>query len=119
MEANLRSYVQPLRFKPLELKVREFTQHKLSINERPKLKLKVLPSHLKYVYLGNNFTLPMIVSAELTEHQEEQLVIGWTIVDIRSISHSFCMHKIILEGERGRINGQRRLNPIMIEVVRK
>ena len=71
----------------------------------------------------------MIISAELTKDQEEQLIvvlkkfkkaIGWTIADIRGISPSFCMHKVILEeGERARIDGQRRLNPIMKEVMRK
>ncbi|KAA3461301.1 Retrovirus-related Pol polyprotein from transposon 17.6 [Gossypium australe] len=78
----------------------------LSIEEPPKLELNVLPSHLKYVYLGNNSTLPMIVSVELTEHQEELLIkvlkefkkgICWTIVDIRGISPSFFMQKIIME----------------------
>ncbi|KAA3487123.1 Transposon Ty3-I Gag-Pol polyprotein [Gossypium australe] len=71
----------------------------------------VLLFYLKYVYL------------------EEQLIevlkkfkktIGWTLVDIRGISPSFCMHKIILEeGEKDRINWKRRLNPIMKEVVQK
>ncbi|KAA3477750.1 Aspartic peptidase [Gossypium australe] len=49
-----------------------FLQNKLpSTEEPPKLELKILPSHLKYVYLGNSSTLPVIVSVELTEHQEE------------------------------------------------
>ncbi|KAA3480242.1 RNA-directed DNA polymerase-like protein [Gossypium australe] len=48
------------------------------------------------------------------------MVICWTLDDIRGISPSFCMHKIILkEGKKVRIDGQRRLNPIMKEVVRK
>ncbi|KAA3473721.1 retroelement pol polyprotein-like [Gossypium australe] len=50
----------------------------------------------------------------------ELKAIGWTIADIRGISPSVCMHKIILEdGERGTIDGQRRLNPIMKDVVKK
>ncbi len=65
MEANPRNYIQSTRFEPLELKVREFVQPKLSIEEPPKLELKVLPSHLKYIYLGDSSTLPMIISAEL------------------------------------------------------
>ncbi len=94
----------------MELEVREFLQPKLSIEEPPKLELKALPFHLKYVYLGNYSTFPMIISAELTKDQEEQLIvvlkkfkkaIGWTIADIRGISPSFFRHKIILEeGER-------------------
>ncbi|KAA3469718.1 Retrotransposon gag protein [Gossypium australe] len=94
METNLRNYVQPPRFEPLELEAREYMQPKLSIKEPPKLELKVLSSHLKYVYLGDYSTLHVIVSTEITEHQEEQLIevlkkfkktTGWTIVDIRRI----------------------------------
>lgn len=70
MEANLRNYVQLARFEPLELEAQKFTQLKLSIEEPPKLGLKVLPSYLKYVYLGNSSTFPMIVSAELTPRGE-------------------------------------------------
>ncbi|XP_040934528.1 uncharacterized protein [Gossypium hirsutum] len=40
VEANPRSYDQPLRFKALELEVREFTQLKLPIEKPPKLELK-------------------------------------------------------------------------------
>ena len=129
MEANPGNFIQSTRFEPLELEVREFVQPKLIIEEPPKIELKVLPSHLKYVYLGDCSTLPVIISAELTKDQAERLItvlkkfkkaIGWTIVDIRGISPSFYMHKIILqEGERARIDGKKRLNPIMQEVVRK
>ena len=46
--------------------------------------------------------------------------IGWTIADIKGISPSFCMHKILLEDEKkGFVEGQRRMNPIMKEVVKK
>ena len=74
VEANLRNFIQSTRFELLELEVREFVQPKLSIEEPPTLELKVLPSHLKYVYLGDCSTLPMIISAELKKDQEEQLI---------------------------------------------
>ncbi|KAA3459075.1 reverse transcriptase [Gossypium australe] len=46
--------------------------------------------------------------------------IGWTIADVQGIRPSFYMHNIILEeGERGRIDGKMRLNPIIKEVVQK
>ncbi|XP_022143639.1 uncharacterized protein LOC111013500 [Momordica charantia] len=46
--------------------------------------------------------------------------IGWTITDIRGISPTFCMHKIILEEEAtNSIECQMRLNPKMKEVVKK
>ena len=122
MEANSINFIQSTLFEPLELEVREFVQPKLSIEEPPKLELKVLPSHLKYVYLGDCSTLLVIISVELTKDQEKQLIvvlkkfkkaIGWTIADIQGRSPSFCMHKIILEeGEKAQIDGKIRLNPI-------
>ena len=75
----------------MDLENRDYAQPKVSIEEPPKLQLKVFPSHLKYVYLGNSSTLPVIVSAELTTKQEEKLIlvlkqfkkaIRWTIDDI-------------------------------------
>ena len=93
------------------------------------MELKPLPSHLRYSYLGALSTLPVIISALLTEEQEVQLLevlkkfkkaIGWTLADIKGISPSFCMHKILLEdNEKGSIEAQRRLNPVMKEVVKK
>ncbi|XP_062093785.1 uncharacterized protein LOC133799807 [Humulus lupulus] len=107
----------------------EFKTPKPSIEEPPELELKVLPSHLRYAYLGPSSTLPVIISAELNHDQEEKLLevlrkfkkaIGWTIADIRGISPSLCMHKILLEdSEKSSVEGQRRLNPIMKEVVKK
>ncbi|XP_075077572.1 uncharacterized protein LOC107809821 [Nicotiana tabacum] len=102
---------------------------KPSVEEAPKLELKPLPSHLHYAYLGSSETLPVIISADLSELQEEKLLrvlrehkraIGWTMSDIRGISPAFCMHKILIEeGHKPSIEQQRRLNPNMKEVVRK
>ena len=93
------------------------------------MELKQLPNHLRYAFLGNDNTLPVIISALLTPVQEEKLLrvlrdhllaIGWTIADIRGISPSFCMHKILLEDDyKATVEHQRRLNPIMKEVVKK
>ena len=56
------------------------------------LELKLLPSHLKYAYLGQNNTLPVIISFTLDAGQEQSLVdalgkyrkaIGWTMTDIK------------------------------------
>ena len=44
-----------------------------SIEQAPDLELKPLPDHLKYVYLGDNQTLPVIIAKELTPMQEEKL----------------------------------------------
>ncbi|KAI3770488.1 hypothetical protein L6452_01622 [Arctium lappa] len=52
------------------------------------LELKPLPDHLKYVFLGNDSTLPAIISSSLTPYQEDMLIsvlkehkkaIGWSI----------------------------------------
>jgi len=45
-----------------------------SIMEAPKLELKELPQHLRYVFLGENSTLPVIVSSSLTGDKEEKLL---------------------------------------------
>ncbi|KAM2501759.1 hypothetical protein ACFX1W_032403 [Malus domestica] len=45
-----------------------------SIIQAPVLKLKPLPSHLKYIFLGENATLPAIISSFLTAQEEEKLV---------------------------------------------
>jgi len=45
-----------------------------SIRSPPKLDLKELPSHLRYVYLGENSTLPVIISSSLIGTEEEKLL---------------------------------------------
>ncbi|KAL5563687.1 hypothetical protein UlMin_033434 [Ulmus minor] len=120
---------QKMQFESLDMSSREFKLPKFSVDESPALELKPLPSHLRYAYLGALSTLPVIISAFLTKEQEIQLLevlkkfkkaIGWTLADIKGISPSFCMHKILLEdNEKGSIEAQRRLNPVMKEVVKK
>ncbi|XP_075107165.1 uncharacterized protein LOC142180137 [Nicotiana tabacum] len=51
---------------------------------------------------------------------ECKTAIGWTIADIKGISPTFCMHKILLEDvHKPSREHQRRLNPNMKEVVKK
>ncbi|XP_040934449.1 uncharacterized protein [Gossypium hirsutum] len=105
-------------FKPLPL-----------ILQVPQLELKQLPSHLKYEFLGDNRTLPIIISSELSRQEEEELIailrtykkaIGWTLVDIQGLSPSTCMHKIKTEeNAKPTREGQRRLNSPMMEVVKE
>ncbi|XP_062093952.1 uncharacterized protein LOC133799985 [Humulus lupulus] len=100
-----------------------------SIVKPPVLDLNFLPDHLRYAYLGEKETLPVIVSSLLSEEEEEKLlrvlrahktVTGWTLSDIRGISPSTVMHRILKEDDaRPTIDVQRRLNPTMKEVVRK
>ncbi|KAL0399965.1 UNVERIFIED_CONTAM: Retrovirus-related Pol polyprotein from transposon opus [Sesamum radiatum] len=100
-----------------------------TFRKTPTLELKELPKHLKYAYLGENETLPVIISSKLSTLEEEKLIrvlrefreaIGWTIADIKGLSPSTCMHRILLEeGAKPSREAQRRLNPPMMEVVKK
>ncbi|KAM1920133.1 hypothetical protein ACFX15_023976 [Malus domestica] len=100
-----------------------------SIIQPPSLELKPLPSHLKYVFLGKQETLPVIISSSLTVQEEDKLVrvlweykttIGWTLADIKGISPTTCMHrKLLEEGAKPSRKAQRRLNPPMMDVMKK
>lgn len=95
----------------------------------PVLELKPLPIHLKYAFLGEKETLPVIISAHLKTEEIEKLLrvlrahqsaIGWTIAYLKGLSLAFCMHRINTdEGQKPVVQPQRRLNPNMKEVVRK
>ena len=93
------------------------------------LVLKELPSHLKYAYLELPKSKPVIISARLSDVEEQKLLkilknyqesIAWSIDELKGISPSICMHKILLEeNSKPSIEHQRILNPVMKEVVRK
>ena len=100
-----------------------------SVERPPQLEQKPLPSHLRYAYLGESSTLPVIISASLAAVEEEKLLrvvldhknaIGWSLADLKGIYPSMCMHWILLEyGHKLLVEAQRKLNPTMKEVVRK
>ena len=91
--------------------------------------LKELPSQLKYAYLESPKRKPVIISARLSDVEEQRLLeilkkhkesIAWSIEELKGISPSICMHKILLEEtSRPSLEHQMRLNPVMKEVVRK
>ena len=91
--------------------------------------LKELPEHLKYAFLESEKSKPVIRSADLTKHKEKKMLeilkkskgtIAWSIEDLKGISPSICMHKILLEeNAKTTIEHQRILNLVMKEVVRK
>ena len=99
-----------------------------SILQAPDLELKPLSDNLKYVFIGDNNTLPVIIAKGLTSAQEEKLVkllsnhktiIGWTLADIKGISPSMCMHNILLEDNaKPTREMQRGLNSPMMEEVK-
>ena len=120
-QPNIRKYYEPLG---------ENTQTLVpSIERPPQLEQKPLPSHLRYAYLAESLTLPVIILAALTVVEEDKLLrvlrdhkdaIGWSLADSKGIRPSMCMHWILLEdGHKPLVEAQRRLNPAMKEVVRK
>ena len=91
--------------------------------------LKQWPDTLKYAYLDEKKIYHVIISDNLSEHEEKKLLktpkkhraaIGYTLDDLKGISPTLCQHKINLEKDaKPVIDHQRRLNPKMKEVVRK
>ncbi|WRX31367.1 Reverse transcriptase domain - like 10 [Theobroma cacao] len=129
LEKQFQKFRTNHQFESLDISASLVPTSKPSIEEPPTLELKPLPAHLRYAYLGKSSTLSIIISNALTSLQEEKLLrtlrafkkaIGWTIADIKGISPSICMHKILLEEDhKATIEQQRRLNPIMKEMVKK
>ena len=91
--------------------------------------LKELPEHLKYAFLQPKKGKPIIIAAGLIRLEEQKLLqtlrkykeaIAWSIEDLKGISPSICMHKILLEENvRTSVKHQRRLNPVMKEIIKK
>ena len=127
-----------LEFKETILGLKEINAEKSSSSEEKGqevekiyegLILKELPKHLKYAFFGAKRAQPIIIAADLIIEKENKLigilrkykeVIAWSVEDLKGISPSICMHKIILEeNTKTSIEYQRRLNPVMKEVIIK
>ena len=103
---------------PLSISSSVSTKMLPSVIQAPSLELKPLPDHLKYVFLGQDETLPVIVSSSLTAQEEEKLVrvlreyktaIGWTLADIRELAPPLACTAYFLR--RG-LNHLERLNAV-------
>ena len=99
-----------------------------SFEQPPKMEQKPLPSHLRYAYLRDASTLPVIISASLITEEDKLLrvlkdhkdALGWSLVNLKGIRPSMCMHRILLEdGHKPLVEAHRRLNLNMKEVVCK
>nr|GFA37126.1 DNA-directed DNA polymerase [Tanacetum cinerariifolium] len=67
-------------------------------DEPPEVKLKELPPHLEYAFLGD----------------------CWKLTDIKGIDPEFCSHKILLEEDYSpKVKSQRRVNPKIHDVIKK
>ncbi|OAO89358.1 hypothetical protein AXX17_ATUG01560 [Arabidopsis thaliana] len=94
----------------------------------PKIDLKPLPVGLRYTFLGENSTYPVIVNASLnpaeltlllSKLRNHRKALGSSLDDIAFISPDVCMHRIHLEDEsKSSVEHQRRLNPNLKEVVK-
>ena len=95
----------------------------------PVFELKPLPDTLKYAYLDEKKIYHVIISANLSEREEERLLktlkkhcasIGYTLDGLKGIRPTLCQHKISVKKDAKPVRDpQRRLNPKMKEVVRK
>ena len=84
---------------------------------------------MKYAILQPEKGKLVIIADGLTKLEEHKLLetlrkykeaIAWSIEDLKGISPSICIHKIMMEeNAKTSIEHQRRLNPVMKEVVRK
>ena len=71
----------------------------------PKPELKHIPLDLRYAYLGEDDTYPVVISSHLDKDQEIQLLnilkqhkdaIAWTVADVKGIDPYVCTHHIYL-----------------------
>ncbi|XP_073019381.1 uncharacterized protein [Primulina eburnea] len=114
-------------------KVKEATQEKLEEEKCAEIipsspVLKELPSHLCYAFLGEKSTYLVIISSSLTLDEKEKLLrilrkfttaFGWLISDIKGISPTICIYRILMEESyTPYVDHQRRLNPAMKEAVK-
>ena len=86
----------------IELVETEIDLNSLLVAEKgEELELKPLPETLKYIFLDEGRSKPIIISSSLLEEQEKELIamisqyqttIGWTIEDIKGISPEICEH---------------------------
>ncbi|KAK1601397.1 hypothetical protein QYE76_016512 [Lolium multiflorum] len=96
--------------------------------EDPVFDLRPLPDNLKYAYIDDKKTYPDIISAKISDFEEERLLeilkkhrgaIGYTLDDLKGISPSICQHAINMEDDaKPVVEHQRRLIPKMKDVVR-
>ena len=92
-------------------------------------KLKQLPENLKYIFLDTEEKCLSIINSRIRDGQEENIIkvlkkykgdIGWAIGDLKGISPTVCMHKILMEDDQKPVvQPPRIINPSMKEVFHK
>ncbi|XP_061343724.1 uncharacterized protein LOC133289737 [Gastrolobium bilobum] len=92
-----------------------------------KVELKELPETLKYIFLSDEETYPVIINKGSSFEQERRLIevlkehktaIRWSVSDLKGIDPSFCTHKIDMEDDVKHVRKpQRRHNPTMKKIL--
>nr|GEZ61674.1 reverse transcriptase domain-containing protein [Tanacetum cinerariifolium] len=110
--------------KVVEPKIQSFEE-----DEPPEVKLKELPPHLEYAFLGDNEKWPVIIAKDLSSNEKTDLInilktrkkaIAWKLTDIKGIDLEFCSHKILLKEEYSpKVQSQRRVNPKIHDIIKK
>nr|GEZ34350.1 DNA-directed DNA polymerase [Tanacetum cinerariifolium] len=98
-------------------------------DEPPEVKLKELPPHLEYAFLGDNGKWPVIIAKDLSSNEKTALInvlktrkkaIACKLTDIKGIDPKFCSHKMLLEEDYSlKVQSQRRVNPKIHDVIKK
>nr|GEV59959.1 reverse transcriptase domain-containing protein [Tanacetum cinerariifolium] len=79
---------------------------KYSIDKPPKVELKDLPPHTKYVFLEGDDKLQVIIAKDLSVEEKTTLImvlkshkraIAWKLSDIKGIDPEFGTHKILMK----------------------
>nr|GFB60083.1 reverse transcriptase domain-containing protein [Tanacetum cinerariifolium] len=92
-------------FVKVDLKVVEPKNQSFEEDEPLEVKLKELPPHLEYAFLGDNGKWPIIIAKDLSSNEKTALInilktrkkaIAWKLTDIKGIDLEFCSHKILL-----------------------
>ena len=109
-EKDLKACLEDLdRLKDISLGEYAFEELKKdNLAEKPKMELKVVPNHLKYVFLEEDEDKPVVINNDLSSVEEARLVevlkkhkkaIGWHISYLKGINLSYCIHKTMMEDD--------------------
>ncbi|GKE83137.1 hypothetical protein Tco_1553137, partial [Tanacetum coccineum] len=114
--------------KPVEVEREHLYSASANEIDEKKPELKDLPHHLEYAYLHGDKSFPIIISSELSDKEKVSLLpvlekqkgsIAWKMSNIKGISPSYCIQKILMEDDfKPVIQPQRRLNPKVQYVVK-
>ncbi|XP_061372625.1 uncharacterized protein LOC133315085 [Gastrolobium bilobum] len=106
LEEDKEFFVENTPKEDAEIPMEELKKKESNITiEAPKVELKELPPNLKYIFLGDEETYPVIINKELSETKETKLMkvlknhqtaIRWSISDLKGINPSLCTHKILM-----------------------